>query len=175
VLTDSALTAQGHRPPHEVAIDVITEYLVDGDGILQTPIDPIALAEKIGLTVSLGDLDPGVGGLISKGMGAKFPMIILNGSDATVRQRFTAAHELGHFFRHGNAEAYGYVDRRDDLSSTGNDPAERWSNQFAAELLMPRYVVRKWFSEDWSLARMAKEFGVSDIAMTYRLKNLNLA
>jgi len=143
--------------------------------MLDLPIDPIALASKLGISVSLGHLDDGVGGLITKGAGDERPSIILNSADAPNRRRFTCAHELGHFYLNSDDQAYGYIDRRDDLSSRGEDSNERWANQFAAELLMPAVVVQKWFGEGWTLSKLAKEFGVSDIAMTYRLKNLGLA
>jgi hypothetical protein len=175
VSADSVLKSQRDRPAPDVAIEVIKTHLVNDEGLLTVPIDPLALAGKLGISVALASLDPGVGGLISKKQGDAQPSIFLNRDDHENRRKFTCAHELGHYYRNGNQEAFGYVDRRDDLSATGMDPDERWANAFAAELIMPAYVVRKWFSEGWSLSRLTREFAVSEQAMKIRLSTLRLA
>src|SRR3712207_7408724 len=58
-----------------------------------------------------------------------------NGREATTRQRFTLAHELGHV-RCGHAPAVD-VDTIADLANR-TDPLEVQANAFAAELLLPR-------------------------------------
>lgn len=164
--------------PRSKAVEVITEHLVDDDGMLEIPIDPIALAKQLGIPVSYSrGLEEGVSGVIVKEPDEPKPRIILNDRDGGNRQRFTAAHEVGHYFSRleDQDSKYGYVDSRDDLSSSGKDPNERWANQFAAELLMPAFAVRKFFADGMSEARLAREFAVSEQAMHYRLRNLGLA
>lgn len=71
-------------------------------------------------------------------------IILVNSNHAPVRQRFTIAHELGHLLLHGYSAPH--ADRRfrfrDARSSEGTALEEIQANQFAAELLMPRAVLR---------------------------------
>ena len=97
------------------------------------------------------------------------------------RQIFTTAHELGHFLLHDFDDLH--VDRqlkvwlRSELSSQGIDDEEKEANLFAAELLMPvRFLgedVDKIGAIDLEdedvLRRLAKKYGVSTQAMTFRL------
>jgi Zn-dependent peptidase ImmA (M78 family) len=57
----------------------------------------------------------------------------------------------------------------------GSDYAsERAANDFAAELLMPRRLLTRFAEAQPETAWLAKRFGVSEIAMGYRLVNLGL-
>jgi Zn-dependent peptidase ImmA (M78 family) len=103
------------------------------------------------------------------------PTIYVSSNDHLNRQRFSCSHEIGHYIRRiaAGATEFGFVDRRDDLSSKGTHPEERWANQFAAALLMPADVLRTiTFRQAGELARL---FGVSEAAMKYRLSNLGLS
>jgi Zn-dependent peptidase ImmA (M78 family) len=90
------------------------------------PVDPIHIAQTLGVEVYTADLDSAVAGLLVKRQG-RDAEIYLNSEDSKNRQRFTAAHELGHYVRRstGSDDAWDYVDRRDALSSLGTDPEER--------------------------------------------------
>lgn len=164
-------------PAQKKANEVLREYLVDDDGMLEVPVDPIALAEVLGISVTYSrGLDENVSGIIVKEPD-EAARIVLNDRHPRNRQRFTAAHEVGHFFSRLEEQdsKYGYVDVRDDLASSGMDPNERWANRFAAELLMPAFAVRKYFADGMSESRLAREFAVSEQAMHFRLRNLGLA
>jgi Zn-dependent peptidase ImmA (M78 family) len=141
------------------------------------PIDPAKVAERLGVKVFKADLNQQVSGMLLK-QPARDPEIYLNGSDSPNRQRFSCAHELGHYVKRtsveGSAEAMEYVDFRDPLSAEGLDPEEVWANQFAAALLMPRELVKRAHKELHSPAALAGEFGVSTDAMNFRLQNLGL-
>jgi Zn-dependent peptidase ImmA (M78 family) len=52
------------------------------------PIDPIQIAEQLGIKVFKAGLDAGISGMLIKEPG-KDPEIYLNGRDSTSRQRFT--------------------------------------------------------------------------------------
>jgi Zn-dependent peptidase ImmA (M78 family) len=119
-------------------------------------------------------LTEAVSGALVKRPGAD-PSILLNAEDSKNRKRFTCAHELGHFIRRTDEpEQYEYVDYRDQLSSTGKDAEEKFANRFAANLLMPEFLVKAFHDEQLPEFRMAKKFGVSQEAMHYRLENLGL-
>jgi Zn-dependent peptidase ImmA (M78 family) len=122
-------------------------------------------------------------------LGSARPIIGVNGSQASTRQRFTIAHELGHYLLHGVTPQEVHVDRgfkvmmRDGRSSEGVDEAEREANLFAAELLMPEELLRRDLQNrpeidinddevDKWLTSLASRYEVSKQAMMFRLANL---
>lgn len=145
---------------------------------LRLPVDPFAIARELGVQVYVDrSLPPEVSGMLRKQAGYSDPEILLNAADSRNRQRFTCAHELGHYtqrVKNGQDESWEYVDRRDPLSAQGLDPDEVYANQFAAELLMPRDVVRERAAGS-NAAALAVDFGVSGDAMRFRLDNLRLS
>jgi Zn-dependent peptidase ImmA (M78 family) len=113
-------------------------------------------------------------------------IIGINSRNAPKRQRFTIAHELGHWMLHDNkrliVDQSVMLYKRNDVSSQATDEQEIEANSFAAELLMPRSMVREVAKtlrsnatsrEDFVTA-IAREFDVSIEAMGYRLINLGV-
>ena len=97
-------------------------------GIEQVPVDVTALAEQCGITVvpqQFGDGD--VSGMLLREDGAD-PVIGVNTTHADVRQRFTVAHELGHWALHpGRLVIFDRplrVNRRDSVSAMATDREE---------------------------------------------------
>jgi Zn-dependent peptidase ImmA (M78 family) len=111
-------------------------------------------------------------------------IIAINPNQHPNRQRFTIAHELGHFFRH-HQDAMEHVDGdfrvnwRDSESSTGVNWDEIEANRFAAALLMPEAMLHDDVNECPILDRdavqhLASLYKVSRLAMQFRLINLGL-
>jgi Zn-dependent peptidase ImmA (M78 family) len=108
-----------------------------------------------------------------------YALIGINSGEAPVRQRFTIAHELGHFFLHPQKDAF--VDYRDNSRDVMRTPREQQANMFAAALLMPGELLQKdvrpfasvGLSED-RLYALARRYMVSEDAMRFRLMNLNI-
>lgn len=113
-------------------------------------------------------------------------IIGLNALHHPNRQRFSAAHELGHHELHSDKirEAV-HVDKglrilpRDEVSSEGIDPLEIEANAFAAELLMPRNFLLEALNgqgldieDDASVEKFARKFRVSASAIRFRLAGL---
>jgi Zn-dependent peptidase ImmA (M78 family) len=122
--------------------------------------------------------------LISKGDST---VIAVQQGDPLNRQRFTIAHEIGHFHLRHQFEPgeHVHVDRghiitpRNSRSSTGVDVKEIEANQFAACLLMPSKLLLERIKAlkvkslcDDHVTRLAGEFKVSEQAMTIRLSTL---
>ncbi len=114
-------------------------------------------------------------------------LVFVNASDSVPRQRFSAAHELGHFVLHRD-KMYGVsfadIPENIELSKKQSDQHEREANRFAADLLMPEELCHER-AEDFKRAYrvwprtplayyMAAEFLVSGEAMSYRLKDLEV-
>lgn len=137
------------------------------------PVDPIEIARRLGIKVFTAGLEPGVSGMLIKRVGSD-PEIYVNAQDSYNRQRFTCAHEIGHFMQRTAAgqDSWSFVDRRSPITSMGVDPSEVYANQFAAALLMPAAIVRSIVPA--SPVQLAQQFQVSADAMAFRLKNLGL-
>lgn len=96
------------------------------------------------------------------------PIIIVNDSDAKKAQSFTLLHELGHLFRKENAV---------DSWSDKNKSIEKWCDELAGEILMPRApflneVNHVDMDRLEAIKKVAKEFHVSPYACLVRLRNL---
>lgn len=100
--------------------------------------------------------------------------IFYNDKARPERQRFTLAHELGHFVLHRDSHASFNCDK--ESIYTGADTLkliEREADEFASNLLMPGDLLRQRISgkriDFHLLGELAKEFGVSLEAMCIRL------
>lgn len=143
------------------------------DGVIQFPVDPYVIADRLGINVEKALLPANTSGFIIREAGEQ-ARIFLNSTDGANRQRFTLAHELGHFIQHEDDTEIGFVDKRDELASSGTDSSEIWANRFAAELLMPAAPITKWWAEGASAYTIRERLNVSSAALAYRLKNLGL-
>lgn len=94
--------------------------------------------------------------------------ILVNAEEGPQRQRFTIAHELGHWIcqcLEGSTEPVYCRDT--DLKTTASRAAEREANVFAAELLMPEAEVRDPLASP-------DRFGVSELAYRWRRYSFGL-
>lgn len=102
--------------------------------------------------------------------------IYVSASEGIRRQKFTIAHEIGHYFIHykgGDPEKPQTVYYRTSWAAGGSKEYE--ANIFAANLLMPEKEFKKIFNncnEDLSI--VADEFGVSIAAAEVRARSLEL-
>jgi Zn-dependent peptidase ImmA (M78 family) len=143
------------------------------------------IVEGVGLRIERQRLDnEDLAGFLIRGTGLSEAVVGVNSKQAKTRQRFTLAHELGHFLLH-NVEGV-HVDQRftvklrSGLSSQGTDIDEMEANFFAAELLMPQ----QWLEEDINnleafdledndiVKHLAERYEVSAQAMSIRLSSL---
>lgn len=146
------------------------------DGTVLTPIDPVVIARQLGINVFSKPMPPNVSGYIVKRPHTA-PDIFLNSEHSPVRQRFTCAHELGHYFAilsRGEDAPDSYAFRRDGLAACGTDSEEIYANRFAANLLMPDSVVRDLVRRGYDVIEMARDMHVSVEALNLRIRNLNL-
>jgi len=141
--------------------------------------------KKLFINVSYEDYSnemAGVSAILLKEKGKA--MIAVNNKHPEVRQRFSIAHELGHLMMHGNNEHLNVeksIQPRLFTRAEGvQGQNEREANEFAAELLMPEELVKKDYSkyidkkEDNIISFLSNKYNVSEIAMQFRLNNLDL-
>ncbi|MCA6067090.1 ImmA/IrrE family metallo-endopeptidase [Chryseobacterium sp. RG1] len=150
---------------------------------LEAPIPIKSIIKSFGIKLSPYDLGEDVSGvLVIDNDNCK---IGYNSTESYSRQRFTLAHELGHYILHKNKQQEVFVDNitymfRKTSSKNKDYKIEMEANQFAAAILMPKSLIEKeleklddGFVNDHNLiSELSKKFKVSQIAMTYRLNNL---
>jgi hypothetical protein len=99
--------------------------------------------------------------------------IAYNGKARGERQRFTIAHELGHFILHRNQQQSFNCDSQSvHTGIDGLRQIEREADEFAGNLLMPGDLLREWISNQridlHVLSAIAKRFQVSFEALCIR-------
>lgn len=135
------------------------------------PVDVAAAAREMGLAIYEMKLAPGVSGVITRTKDTTAGFIIyVNEGEPAYRQRFTAAHEIGHFVLHreniGDGIEDNYMLRAEGMSSR----QEQEANRFAADLLMPFDLInREMTAGNNTVSGLADKFGVSKVAMAIRL------
>lgn len=148
-------------------------------GMLSIPVDPVVLANRLGIRVSNAVFsDTSLSGMIAKRGDKK--SLLVNDNDSIERKRFTIAHELGHCLLHLEGEGE-FVDSTTNLFRTEGTTQEGQSyyqeveaNAFAAALLMDAELVKQVWVKCRSLQTMARIFMVSESAMGIRLNTLGL-
>ena len=99
-----------------------------------------------------------------------FIAIGVNSNDAVVRQRFTIAHELGHFLL-----GHDIAQTLDDAKLDRPIDNEKEADKFAAELLIPIDFLKKDIESGIkNLAELSRRYEVSEQAMSVRLLNTGL-
>jgi len=99
-------------------------------------------------------------------------VIVLRAEEAKVRQRFSMIHEFKHVLDDPFIE-WMYPTKN---GQSPEDRAERICDYFAACVLMPKM----WVKRDWAaggiqdIARLARRYHVSQVAMAVRLSELHL-
>lgn len=137
-----------------------------------TPVPIDRIIGEVGLPLEYKFLDDETSGYIERSNGSY--RIVVNALHAETRQRFTAAHELGHYIYHRDLLGEGVGDNRAYRAEGTDRPNanirpihERQANSFAANVLMPRHRLTNVDGE--STAELAERFNVSQQAMAIRL------
>lgn len=155
----------------ETARKILSRYW---DGKL--PVDLELIAKKLSVEVKYDTFSdylfsgqPEISGMFT--YVGNIPTCTINSGHHVNRQRFTLAHELGHYaLQHGEK-----TDNKNTLYRNGDsNPDEIEANAFAAELLMPEGVVKYLIADKGltDISELAQYFSVSEQAMEIRLRKL---
>lgn len=163
-------TGMSFRDIESFAEQIAKQYDFQGPACSVT-----ALAEKLGGKVVLSQ-DRTMQELMESGSlqvegPGKFT-IVLSPFTGELRNNFTVAHELGHYFLHS-----GYPDDIQAIHAPryGTDRVEQEANRFAVGLLMPRDEFISMATQfDNNPIKLAGYFRVSPNAASVRLKSLGL-
>lgn len=162
----------------------LVEGLLVRQGVHSAPVPVEKIAAAFGVEVQHEPAEDDLSGFLYRNRKRKTAIIGVNATHHPNRQHFTVAHELGHFLLHDFDDVH--VDRqfkvwlRNEESSQGVDVEEKEANLFAAELLMPASFLKEDVKEigvvdlddERAVAKLARRYGVSTQAMTFRLAYL---
>lgn len=160
------------------------EELLNLAKVKSAPVDVERLAKLVRARIHYEKLDDAISGMVTRTEDGA-AVIGVNTFHSPVRQRFTIAHEIGHLLLH---EELLHIDRkfpialRSATASMGTDSNEIEANQFAAELLMPGFLLQadvhalmeEGVEPEDAVDTLASEYEVSSQAMTIRLTNLGV-
>jgi Zn-dependent peptidase ImmA (M78 family) len=146
--------------------------LLRNAGITEPPVNPVKLAKdysgiKVEFVVFSTD-SANISGFYDFEENA----IVVNSEESPLRQTFTVAHELGHKILHADwakSEDYKVLLRNPDQRD--QDFREKEANAFAANLLMPRFMMDRYW-EIASSTQLSRLFAVSVPAVKARLSFL---
>ena len=120
--------------------------------------------------------------LYEKSISAEGYLLCKNGKSSIVtkddvsiqRKKFSIAHELGHFFLPEHSK-FAFSCATEDMTFHTNKLIEKEANLFAAQLLMPKEILRRDINSDIDIEFISKEanqFEVSLSSMAIRLTQL---
>ncbi len=114
-------------------------------GVTAPPVDPIRIARGVGITIYFVIFEPdkqNISGFFDYDERA----IFVNRDEYPLRQTFTIAHELGHKILHEEwARSSDYRVLLRDSNYQSEDPHEKEANVFAADLLVPRFLLDQYW------------------------------
>jgi Zn-dependent peptidase ImmA (M78 family) len=159
------------RPDYRKAERAALALLQDMD-VTVPPVDPVKIAGELGVKVWFATFT-GESRNVSGYYDCEDDSIYVNRDEYGPRKTFTIAHELGHRVLHrewANSADYKVLWR--DTSGQEQDAREKEANAFAANLLMPKYLMDRYIDRELGASRLATLFAVSVPAMRLRLSNL---
>jgi Zn-dependent peptidase ImmA (M78 family) len=169
-------------------ITKLVEQLLKRASVTKPPVPVERIAQLLDVEIRYVSFQGDISGMVARE--GKHPVIGVNTSHSTARQRFTIAHEIGHLELGHLPEGIGgdgvHIDRdfkvmlRDSNSSQATDPTEIEANAYAAALLMPRSMLIKEqelssgfdIEDDRLIQGLAARYKVSTQAMNFRLNNI---
>ena len=158
----------GNRKPNIAHARKLARKLVKDTGLDSPPIELRSIVKQLKTTYEVDidavDFGDAVSG-IQVTEGNKSFSVGYNQSQHVHRQRFTVAHEIGHFL-------LGHTREASPDKQPPEEIIEKEANEFASELLMPLEMLKTDFKNGISDMKMlATRYWVSDEAMYLRIMN----
>lgn len=169
--------APSERDHNNIALIDTPEKLLQfaiNQGLTPIPLDVKVVAERLGIRVKYVSLKDDFSGILYKDEDENSWVMCVNKDHHPNRQRYTIAHELGHFCLHRHLRNIF----EDKIFFRGSEPSKpEWqANDFASSILMPEdkfiEMVRSGVKK---VEELAKEFQVSTLALRIRAKNLGIS
>jgi len=168
--------------PQEIdAVRLCARALLKKFNVEEPPINVLEIAEYLQAKIILSDeLPDDVFGCLLPLKNGKF-IIVVNIFTSDTRKIFTVAHEIGHLCMKHHLVLNKIYQKQKLQASSFNQikgtkaKMERLANIFAAELLMPKHLVKRYYGQlGGDIEKLAEVFMVSKEAMEIRIKELRL-
>jgi Zn-dependent peptidase ImmA (M78 family) len=143
-------------------------------GLRTVPFDIEGVVNALGIEIRKESLKDDLSGVLRKNLENNKWEMLINAKHHPNRQRYTIAHELGHYCLHQHFQ----TEFEDKIFFRGgeNNKEEMQANSFASELLIPENDFRKMVREGKDkIDELAQEFRVSTLALRIRAKNLGMS
>ena len=153
-----------YKKAQQEALDLLDKF-----GYTSPAIDPVKICRDLGIRVYFSDFT-GEDDKISGFFYGEKNEIYVNKNEYPQRQTFTIAHELGHKIMHEkwlNSSDYKVLLRNSINDS--DDPKEKEANAFAAHLLVPKFMLDKYYRIA-SIEELATLFMVSVPVIRARMR-----
>jgi len=162
------LTKPDYRRAEREAIN-----LLDQSGMVEPPVNPIEIAQGIlNIPVKFATFRPDASARISGFYDCEEDAIVVNREEFPLRQTFTIAHEMGHKVLHEEwARSSDYQVLLRDPKDQNRDFREKEADAFAANLLMPRFMMDQYY-DTLPPSELSRLFAVSVPAIRARLSFL---
>lgn len=168
----------------DIEVEKIAEDVFYDTDLLSVPVKIGAVARFYGFKIIKADMPDSTSGLVIVNDEniedfETNKVIVINSGHSYRRNRFTTAHELGHFLMHQGEPLYAHRD-------TGKNGVEETNaNNIAAALLMPLEILKKRVREikhnfgadctdAFIISKIADEFCVSNETAEIRLRKLKV-
>ena len=167
--------------PNLSGIEQLALEILKRHGLHQIPVDPVALANKLGITVHNTIFsDESLTAVMTRQWHTA--IIFVTQHDTAPRKKHSIAHMLGHYLLHMPESATTFDHYQDllDYPTSLQEPApeeklqEFQANVFAAALLMPEEDLRREWAKTPHTKSIAATFNVPNNLATSRARRLNL-
>lgn len=152
--------------PRRTLAKQLANKLAKEHGYIAVPVDPQAFCEKVlGFVVHQVDIEIDAIVMFDE------KLIGVNQNHHPNRQRFSLAHEIGHYYLHRN---HFELQDEDISHKQMKDIMETEANCFASEFLMPSTLLKETFNKYKDPKIVARMFKVSEESLWIKLQELKL-
>lgn len=164
------------RPKRIDALVAAADTLHALDIDQERPVDPFGAIDRLGLDLVIAKLDNLLGAVLPDGHGG----VLITSERPVGVQRYTAAHEIGHWILHSDQLR---LDGADEVLGNPTAELERQAQLFAAYFLMPpplmeaavaRHGVKRGNVRPEQVYLISRDMGVSYEAAIHRLTTMAL-
>jgi Zn-dependent peptidase ImmA (M78 family) len=162
IFSENAQLKKAHEAAEKIT-NLVQAFLDPVDFL--TPLENIILGEGLFLHLVPIDETHGVSGFYDP----EQQQIYVNKNEPMEEQRFTAAHELGHYILGHTPDQYDVLMKGQLMYSPTEKPLEAEANHFAAHLLVPHKRLLLAMKHTTDADTLAELFGVPRAVLQYCL------
>lgn len=140
------------------------------------PVDPMKVAIELGLNVQFTHFRQDIAHKILGLLEIQSRTIHVNAEIPTNRATFTIAHEIGHYLLHrewAESQSYKALWRSPEWEKGSKPPEEQEADCFASNLLVPRFMLRRYIQLETDNHMLAQAFCVSEDVVVYAKRDLD--